>query len=93
MLPWIEGKRKNVCQFIKETPKTVDNDNTWEWTRKGVLKVEMKALIFGVDQDQAPHRGYVKFNVDQSVNSLLCSVWAKGWNSKNHIFSECETLS
>ena len=33
-------------------PETVDKDKTWEWTRKGDLKVETATLIFAA-QEQA----------------------------------------
>ena len=33
-------------------PETVDKDKTWEWTRKGDLKVETGTLIFAA-QEQA----------------------------------------
>ena len=54
--------------FLQELPETVDKDKTWEWTRKGDLKVETEALIF-VAQEHALRTNYVKFNIDKSVES------------------------
>ena len=39
-------------QFTREMPETVDKDKTWEWIRKGDLKVETGTLIFAA-QEQA----------------------------------------
>ena len=66
-------------QFLREKPETIDKDKTWEWTRKGDLKVETEALIFAA-QEQALRTNYVKFNIDKSVEFPLCSrevVWPK----------------
>lgn len=69
MSPWIEGKRKIVCQFIHETPKAVDHhDKTWECTRKG-WKLKWKHLFLQCNNRHRARVMHVKFNIDQSVNS------------------------
>ena len=55
-------------QFLREMPETL---RTWEWTRRSDLKVETEALTFAA-QEQALRTNYIKFNIDQSVDSPLC---------------------
>lgn len=45
-------REKMHGQFTRKMPETVDKDKTWEWTRKGDLKVETATLIFAA-QEQA----------------------------------------
>ena len=59
-------------QFLQEMPETVDKVKTWEWTRKGDLKVETEALIFAA-QEQALRTNYVKFNINKSVAGMSLS--------------------
>ena len=79
-------------QFLREMPETVDNDKTWEWTRKSDLKVATEALIFAA-QEQALRTNYVKFNIDKSVDSLLCRMCNQNGETINHILSECKMLA
>lgn len=37
-------------QFLREMPETVDKVKTWDWSRKGALKVETEALIFATQE-------------------------------------------
>ena len=64
-------EKKMYGQFLREMPETVHRDKTSDWTRKNDLKVETEALIFAA-QEQALRTNYVKFNIDNSVNSPLC---------------------
>ena len=61
-------EKKMYGQFLREMPETVDEDKTWEWTRKSDLKVETEALIFAA-QEQALRTNYVKFNIGKPVDS------------------------
>ena len=79
-------------QFLREMPETVDKDKTWERTRKSDLKVETEALIFAA-QEQARRTNYVKFNIDKSVYSSLCTVCNQTGETINHILSECKMLA
>ena len=55
-------------------PEAVDKVKTWEWNRKGNLKVETEALFFSlfVAHEQGLRTNYVMFNIDKSVKSPLC---------------------
>ena len=64
-------KKKRYGQFLQEMPETVDKDKTWDWARKSDLKVETEALIFAA-QEQVLRTNDVRFNIDKSVDSLLC---------------------
>ena len=85
-------REKRHGQFLQEMPETVDKDMTWEWTKKGDLKVETEALIFAATE-QALRTNYVKFNIDKSVNSPLCRLCGQKGGTINHIISECKCLA
>ena len=86
---WSEKKMHG--QFLQEMPDTVDKVKTWEWTKKGDLKVETEALICAV-QEQTMRTKYVKFNFDKSVESPLCRLCGQKGET-NHIISECKYLA
>ena len=79
-------------QFTRKMPETVDKDKTWEWTRKGDLKLKTGTLIFA-DQEQALRTNLVKFNRDKSVDSRLCSLCGQKGETINHIIGECKSLA
>ena len=79
-------------QFTGKMPETVDKDKTWEWTRKGDLKVKTGTLIFAA-QEQALRTNLVKFNRDKSVDSRLCSLCGQKGETINYIIGECKCLA
>ena len=85
-------REKMHGQFTRKMPETVDKDKTWEWTRKGDLKVKTGTLIFA-DQEQALRTNLVKFNRDKSVDSRLCSLCGQKGETINHIIGECKCLA
>ena len=86
-----KDKKNMYSQFLREMPETVDTDKTWEWTRRSDLKVETEAIICAV-QEQALRTNYVTFNIDKSVDSLLCRMCNQKGQTINHILSECKML-
>ena len=66
-------------------PETVDKDKTWEWTRKGDLKVETGTLIFAA-QEPALRTNYVRFNIDKSMDSSLCRLCGQKAGAPNYGF-------
>ncbi|CAH3017528.1 unnamed protein product, partial [Porites evermanni] len=64
-------------------PETVDKDKTWEWTRKGDLKVETGTLIFAA-QEPALRTNYVRFNIDKSMDSSLCRLCGQKAGAPNY---------
>ena len=57
-----------------------------------ILKVETEALFFAA-QEQALRTSYVKFNMDNSVDSPLCMMCNQKGETINHILSECKMLA
>ena len=72
-------------QFTREMSETVDKDKTWEWTRKGDLKVETEVLIFAA-QELALRTNYVRFNIDKSMDSPLCRLCGQKAGAPNDGF-------
>ena len=87
-------KEKCMVNFCGKCQRQliIDKDKTWEWTRKSDLKVETEALIFAA-QEQALRANYVKFNIDNSVDSPLCRMCNQKGETINHILSECKMLA
>ena len=85
---WAEKKTRG--QLPREMPRQL-TIKTWEWTRKGDLKVETEALIFAA-QEQPLRTNYVTFNINKSVDSALCRLCGQKGETINNIISECKCL-
>ena len=84
------GKRMYE-QFVREIPESVDRERTWEWMKKGDLKVEIEALIFAA-QEQALRTNAVKFNIEITKNSPLCRLCDEKSESVTHLVCGCKVL-
>ena len=61
-------------EFLRQLDEVgVDIKGTWNWLKKADLKSSTEALICAA-QEQAWRTNYVKFHVDKSVESPLCTL-------------------
>ena len=73
-------------------PESTDNENTWVWLRKCDLKIRNEALISSA-QEQAIRKNYVKYHIDECVDSPSCRMCGKTGETVSHIVSECSKLA
>ena len=78
-------------QFIRETAEKVDEKKRWKWLSRGDLKVQTEALLCAV-QEQTIRTKYMKFHIDKTNESPLCSLCGKKDENVQHITSGCEKL-
>ena len=83
--------KKMHGQFVRETAD-VKWEVTWNWMKKGDLKVTTEALICSA-QEQSLRTNYTKFYIDKTVDSPLCRLCGEKGESIGHIVSECTKLA
>jgi hypothetical protein len=71
---WV--KKRMYGQFYREMDEDVDIAKSWSWLRKGDLKSETESLICAA-QEQALRTNYIKFKIDESVESPACRMCKK----------------
>ena len=74
-------------QFLRDTSAKVDRVKL-EMARKGDLKIQTESLLCAA-QEQPLRTNYLKFHIDKTANSPLCS--NKG-ETVQHIICECDKL-
>ena len=79
-------------QFLREMPETIDENETWYWLREADLKTETGPM-FCVGQEEAIETSYVKYKIDKTAQSTLCTMCDKESKTISHIVSECEKLA
>ena len=79
-------------QFIRETVEKVDKKRRWKWLSRGDLKVQTEALLCAA-QEQAIKTKYMKFHIDKTNESPLCSLCGEKDEDVQHITSGCEKLA
>ena len=73
-------------------PESTDNENTWVWLRKCDLKIRNEVLICSA-QEQAIRKNYVKYHIDECVDSPSCRMCEGTGETVSHIVSECSKLA
>ena len=53
-------------QFVRETPETTDEKETWYWLRKADLRAETEPMLCAA-QEQAIRTDYVKHKIDKTA--------------------------
>ena len=84
--------KKMYGQYYREASDDIDKNKMWRWLQKSDLKVVTEALICP-SQEQAIRTNYIKFNIDKTVESLMCRMCGEKGESIGHIVSECEKLA
>ena len=69
-----------------------DKNKTWRLMRKSDLKGCTKALICSA-QEQSVQTNYIKYNIDKTGKSPLCSKCGTRNENIYHIVSECGKLA
>ena len=86
------SEKKMHGQFIRELPKEVDKDRTWQWLSTSDLKIGTEALLCAA-QEQAIRTNYVKYQIDKTSESPLCRLCGKKGETVQHLISGCEKLA
>ena len=84
------AKRKHG-QFARDRVNK-DTSNTRRWMRKSDLNGCTKALICSA-QEQSKRTNYIKYNIDKTAESPLCSMYGTRNETTSHIVSECGKLA
>ena len=61
-------EKKMYGQFIREMPKKVDKDKSWQWLSKSDLKIRTEAMLCAA-QEQTVRTSYVKHHIDRPVKA------------------------
>ena len=85
-------EKKMYGQFIRDMPEGTDKEKSWLWLRKGNLKILSEALICPA-QEHAMRTNYVKYHIDESVDSSSCGMCGETGETISHILSECSKLA
>ena len=79
-------------QFIRDMPESTDKEKPSVWLRKCDLKIRSEALICSA-QEQAIRTNYVKYHIDECVDSPSCRMCGETGETVSHIVSECSKLA
>ena len=78
-------------QYVRDLTG-VDWDKTWRWMQKGDLKGCTEALICSA-QEQALRTNYIKFHINNNVESPMCRMCGGKGERVNHLTRECSKLA
>ena len=84
-------EKKMYGQFIREMPKKVDKDKSWQWLSKSDLKIRTEAMLCAA-QEQTVRTSYVKHHIDKTSESPLCKLCGKKGENVQHLVSGCEKI-
>ena len=79
-------------QFIREMPKKVDKDRTWQWLSKSDFRIGTEAQLCAA-HEEAIRTNFVKHHIDKTSESLLCRLCGKKGESLQHLVTRLKKLA
>ena len=79
-------------EFVQQI-SGVAGEETWSWLRNRFLKKETEGMILAAHQDQALRTNSIKFSIDKTSETPLCSLCGESAETVRHIVSGRKKLA